>query len=45
MTGTAGAPPWSTDLVELLFPSLLEGDEASFLKQYKVFEPAVRVRG
>lgn len=45
MTGTVQAAPWREDLVELLFPSLLEGDEASFLKQYKVFEPAVRFRG
>jgi hypothetical protein len=45
MTGTAEAPlPWSKDLVELLFPSLLEGDETSFLNQYEFFERAVRLR-
>jgi hypothetical protein len=45
MTGAETVPSLSKDLVELLFPSLLEGDEASFLKQYNVFEPAVRARG
>jgi hypothetical protein len=45
MTGAAGAaPPLSKDFVELLFPPLLEGDEAYFLEQYQIFEPAVRFR-
>lgn len=45
MAGEAGAAPsLSQDLVELLFPPLLEGDETSFREQYEIFEPAVRYR-